>query len=78
MWFILIDFCLYQIRWFDSQFVEMRICETRSKIFVGQYVGSGYRRPDFEILKPIQELQGPVTQKQLRSMLVYLGIFMII
>ena len=35
--------------------------------FVGQYVGSGFRRPDFEKFRPIQELPRPVTQKQLRS-----------
>jgi len=43
--------------------------------FVGQYVGSGSRRPDFEKFRPIRELQRPVTQKQLRSILGLFGYF---
>jgi len=43
--------------------------------FVGQYIGSGSRRADHEKLKPIQELQRPVTQKQLRSNLGLFGYF---
>ena len=37
--------------------------------FVGQYVGSGWRRPDPDKFKAIRDMQRPVTQKQLRSML---------
>ena len=43
--------------------------------FVGQYVGSGWRRPDPERFKAIRDMSRPVTQKQLRSVLGLFGYF---
>jgi len=43
--------------------------------FVGQLVGSGWRRPDPEKFKAIRDMQRPVTQKQLRSVLGLFGYF---
>jgi len=43
--------------------------------FVGHYVGSGFRRPDPEKFKVIQDMERPVTQKELRSILGLFGYF---
>jgi len=44
-------------------------------MFVGQFVGSGFRRPNSDKFKVIREMQRPVTQKQLRSVLGLFGYF---
>ena len=43
--------------------------------FVGQFVGSGWRRPDPEKFSAIRDMQRPITQKQLRSVLGLFGHF---
>jgi len=43
--------------------------------FLGQYVGSGWRRPDPEKFKAVRDMKRPTTQKQLRSMLGLFGHF---
>ena len=43
--------------------------------FVGQFVGSGWRRPDPEKFSAIRDMQRPITQKQLHSVLGLFGHF---
>jgi len=43
--------------------------------FVGQYVGSGWRHPDPGKFQAIRDMQRPITQKQLRSVLGLFGYF---
>ena len=43
--------------------------------FFGPFVGSGWRRPDPEKFSTIRDMQRPITQKQLRSVLGLFGHF---
>ena len=54
--------------------LKCEFCKPEVK-FVGQYVGSDWRRPDADKFKVIRDMQRPITQKQLRSILGLFGYF---